>query len=198
MPRFVRYSLSRRVDCANVLLEVAQRSRDEEITVQSSQSQFMMSEPTPIQIANKLMSVKELLFENIISNMPKICACLTTSDASPDTLSDIRHPGRIVVKNGFTVARLMLIALIAEMVDWRAEEALDKIEPAVWEVFTRWFFEVRRDKRSGNDVSVGTIPHLLTQPSPLIASLIASLITVPREQHVPRSFLQNPLQGPSH
>jgi hypothetical protein len=54
------WSLSRRVDCANVLLEIVKRSRDEEITIQSSQSQFMMSEPTPIQIANKLMSVKEV------------------------------------------------------------------------------------------------------------------------------------------
>ena len=92
----------------------------------------MMSEPTPIQIANKLKTVKELILQNILNDMPKICACLTTANASPGTLSDLRHPGRIVVSQGFTVARLMLVSLIAEMAE-RSDDILDKLEPAVWE-----------------------------------------------------------------
>ena len=91
-------------------------------------------------MSNKLMSIKDLLFKNVINDIPKICECLTTDSVSPDNLHNLRHPGRYTVESGFTVARLMMITVIAEMAEYDTEQVLDKISDAVWEKLTNWFF----------------------------------------------------------
>ena len=108
---------------------------------------------------------------------------MTTSDASPGTLSELRHPGRIVVSQGFTVARLMLVALIAEIVEWRGEEALDKIGEKwrnVWGITVNLYnqhhanpFAIRyADRRCRG---LGTVHQVV--------------LRVSRKQYVPRALL---------
>ena len=85
-------------------------------------------------------AVTALFHKNLQANIGKICTHLVSGATSPDTPLNVTHPGQTVSSPSFTVARLLLVTLLAEIISHRPSRTED-LPCDLWTVLSGWFFE---------------------------------------------------------
>jgi len=134
-------SLVSRTGAARVLVEIAVKSKQEQITIAQPNQPAFMQQMEPNVKENKMNAITPLFHKNLQANIATITTFLihAVENATDDTPRDVKHPGRSTSKQSFTVARLLMFRLLVEIITKRPSR-IEELPVALYPILCSWFF----------------------------------------------------------